>query len=109
MTEKVYGRVENLDHYNDLNNDHISATNFLRYAILKASMTLKQQDHNKAIEHYDAIRCKFRQIGIHNVIDYNLQRKNHTINSLLIRSKLFTLHSYIFALIDSEILQASYI
>ena len=72
-------------------------------------MILKRQDHNKAIEHYNAIRCKFCQIGIHNVIDYNSQRKNHAINYSLIRSKLPTLHSYTFALIDSEILQASYI
>ena len=72
-------------------------------------MSLKQQDHNKAIEPYDAIRCEFRQIGIHNVIDYNQQRKNHNINSLLIGSKLNPLRSYNFALIDSEILQARYI
>ena len=74
-----YGRVEKLEHYNDLHNDHISDTNFLGHAILKASISIKQQDHNKAIVHYDAIRCKFRQIGIHNVIDYNQQRKNHNI------------------------------
>ena len=36
-----YGRVEQLEHYNDLHNDHISDTNFLGHALLKGSMSIK--------------------------------------------------------------------
>ena len=33
-------------------------------------MRKKRGDVDKSIEHYDALRCKLQQIGIHNSIDY---------------------------------------
>ena len=50
--------------------DRISTTHILHHAFLTSSMRIKQGNVNHAINYYDALWCKFRQIGIYNSTDF---------------------------------------
>ena len=53
------------------NNDNpLIPTKAFHHALLKSSMRKKRGDVDKSIDHYDALKCKLQQIGIHNSTDY---------------------------------------
>ena len=52
-----------------INDDPISKTYILHYVLLKSSLRIHRGDIMKSIEHYDALRCKFQKIRIHNSTD----------------------------------------
>ena len=53
-----------------VHDDPISDTQVFHHALLKSSMRKKRGDVDNSIEYYDALWCKFQQIGIHNSTDY---------------------------------------
>ena len=54
-----------------VNVNPISDTQILNYALLRSTMRIKKDHVDNSIEHYDALRCKFREIGIYNLADYS--------------------------------------
>ena len=65
------------------NNDPISETQVLHHALLKSSMGIKRGDVDNSSKHYDALWCKFQQIGIHNSTDYFCLDSNESLQLLL--------------------------
>ena len=53
------------------NDDPLYNTQVLHHALLRSSMRIKKGNVDNYIEHYDALWCKFREIGIYNLTHYS--------------------------------------
>lgn len=56
------------------NVQRIDENQLLRHALLRTAVRIKNGCVENAIEHYDALRCKFRDIGVHNAADYAMAK-----------------------------------
>ena len=91
------------------NDDPISATNVLHSALLKSLMSIQRGDIMKSIEHYDALWCKFQQIGIHNSTDYFSLDSSESLQLLLSSHGLPLLYPSTIESINLELIFASQI
>ena len=89
------------------NNDPISETNILLYALLKSSLRIHRSDIMKSIEHYDALRCKFQRIGIHNSTDYFNVDSSNSLQLLLSNHHFSMLYPSTIESINLELIFAS--
>ena len=71
-----------------INDDPISNIQILHHALLKSSMRKKRGDVENSIKHYDALCCKFQQIGVHNSTDYFQFYNSKSLQLLLSSSGL---------------------
>ena len=88
--------------------DRISTTHILHHAFLTSSMRYKEGNVNHAIDFYDALRCKFRQIGIYNSTDFldagsRTVSNSRAINMLLSDYNLPTLRPTMIEAITADI------
>ena len=92
-----------------VNVDLISNTQVLNHALLRSSMKRKKDHVENFIEHYDALGCKFREIGIYNLVEYSMVRALGSINLWLSNSKLPQLFTSTINFINEEIIIAQQI
>lgn len=83
--------------------DLISNTLLVHHSLLKYSMRSKGNDVDKAIS-YNTIRCKLRQIGIHNIIGYFCEQNNRAINLCVNNANLPVIAPSTFVMIDNKII-----
>ena len=65
-----HGTLNNSLGWPYINDDPIYETQVLHHTLLKSLMRIKRGDVDNSINHYDALWCKFQQIGIHNSTNY---------------------------------------
>ena len=65
------------------NDDLISETQVLIHGLLKSLMRIKKDNVDNPIEHYNALWCKFQQIGVHNSSNYFHLDSNESLQLLL--------------------------
>ena len=90
-----------------VNEEPISKTNILHCALLKSSLRILRGDTMKSIEHYDALRCKFQKIGIHNSTDYFNCDSSSSLQLLLSSHGLPLLYPSTIESINLELIFAS--
>ena len=66
-----------------INDDPISSTQMLHHFLLWSFIRIKRDALDKSIKHYDALQCKFRQIGIYNSADYLRINSRDTLQLLV--------------------------
>ena len=91
-------------HSHGQHNDPISDTLIYHHSLLKSFMKIEGDYINKAIEHFDAFKCKLHKIGIHTTADYTQELKNQAINLCLHHADLLVLFSTTFTMINNEII-----
>ena len=69
-------------------------------------MRIKKGHIYSSIEHYNALQCKYREIGIYNLADYSWVRALGYINLRLSNSKLPKLFTFTIDFINKEIIVA---
>ena len=79
MTYTGYPFVDNVPSLHDIA-DQISTTHILHHSFLTSSMKIKRGNLNNAIDYYDALLCKFRQIAIYNSTDF-LDAGSHNVSN----------------------------
>ena len=92
------------------NNDApITPTQTFHHALLKFLMRKKRGNLDKFIEHYDALRCKLQQIGIHNSIDYFNLDGTKSLRLLLLNNDLKMVNQSTIDSINLELIYAQQI
>ena len=86
------------------NTNPITDTQILHHSLLRSLVRIKRANLDNSTKDYDAFRCKFRQIGIYNSVNYLRIDSHETLNSLLSNSDLPLMQPLIIDYINYEII-----